>query len=128
MIDAVMDIVVALLIVVGALFSVIAAIGLNRLPDLYSRMHSASKAGTLGSGAILIALALHTDDAATMTRALAGFGFLLLTAPIAAHLLARAAYSAGYRMWSGSVLDDLKAASGEARPSRKVEAEPSSPG
>ena len=43
-----------------------------------------------------------------MTRALAGFLFLLLTAPIAAHLLAKASYEAGYRMWSGSVRDDMK--------------------
>lgn len=107
MIETLVTILVALLLIGGSAFSLIASIGLNRLPDAYSRMHSASKAGTLGSGAVLIALALHTDDLATMTRALAGFVFLLLTAPIAAHLLAKAAYAAGYRMWSGSVLDEM---------------------
>lgn len=107
MIDAILTVLVGLLMIFGGGFSLVAAIGLNRLPDLYSRMHSASKAGTLGSGAVLIALAIHTDDIATMTRALAGFVFLLLTAPIAAHLLAKAAYEAGYRMWSGSVRDDM---------------------
>jgi multicomponent Na+:H+ antiporter subunit G len=107
MIGTILTIIVALLIILGGAFSLIASIGLNRLPDPYSRMHSASKAGTLGSGAVLIALALHTDDLATMTRALAGFVFLLLTAPIAAHLLAKAAYEAGYRMWPGSVMDEM---------------------
>jgi len=108
MIDSLLTIIVGVLLIFGGGFSLIASIGLNRLPDLYSRMHSASKAGTLGSGAVLIALAIHTDDVATMTRALAGFLFLLLTAPIAAHLLAKASYEAGYRMWSGSVRDDMK--------------------
>lgn len=107
MIDSILTVLVGLLMIFGGGFSLVAAIGINRLPDLYSRMHSASKAGTLGSGAVLIALAIHTDDIATMTRALAGFVFLLLTAPIAAHLLAKAAYEAGYRMWSGSLRDDM---------------------
>jgi multicomponent Na+:H+ antiporter subunit G len=123
MLEAILSIAVSLLLVIGGLFSLIAAIGLHRLPDLYTRMHSASKAGTLGSGAILIALAIHTDDAATMTRALAGFVFLLLTAPIAAHLLSRAAYAAGYRLWSGSVLDEMAdsdAASAATRSGRDV--------
>ncbi|MBL0936201.1 MAG: monovalent cation/H(+) antiporter subunit G [Rhizobiaceae bacterium] len=107
MIEALVDIVVGLMIVVGAAFSLAAAIGINRLPDVYSRMHAASKAGTLGSGVILLALALHADDAATVMRAVAGFVFLLLTAPIAAHLLAKASYEAGYRLWDKSVKDEL---------------------
>lgn len=107
MIEALVDIVVGLMIVIGAAFSLAAAIGINRLPDVYSRMHAASKAGTLGSGVILLALALHADDAATVMRAVAGFVFLLLTAPIAAHLLAKASYEAGYRLWDKSVKDEL---------------------
>lgn len=114
MLDLVFSIVVSALLVIGGLFSVVAAIGLHRFPDVYSRMHSASKAGTLGSGVILIALAIHTDDLGTMTRAIAGFVFLLLTAPIAAHLLSRAAYAAGYRMWEGSVRDEISDADTKA--------------
>lgn len=107
MIGALIDIAVGLMIVIGAGFSLAAAIGINRLPDIYSRMHAASKAGTLGSGVILLALALHADDAATVMRAIAGFVFLLLTAPIAAHLLAKASYEAGYKLWDKSVKDEL---------------------
>ena len=70
-------------------------------------MHAASKAGTLGSGVILIALALHADDTATVTRALAGFVFLLLTAPVAAHLLAKAAYEAGYNFGTSPCKDEM---------------------
>lgn len=96
-----------MLIIVGAMFTLVAAIGLLRLPDVYSRMHAASKAGTLGSGVMLIALAVFAGDVAVATRALAGVVFFLLTAPISAHLLAKAAYAVGYRLWEGSVLDEM---------------------
>lgn len=98
---------VALLTVVGALFSLVAAIGLNRLPDLYTRMHAASKAGTVGSGLLLLAVGLHAADVATFGRALAGIIFFILTAPISAHLLARAAHKVGYKLTSVSVRDDM---------------------
>lgn len=95
------------LMLIGAGFSLIAAIGILRLPDLYTRMHAASKAGTLGSGIALIAIAIYSLDAAVALRALAGVVFLLLTAPVAAHLLARAAYSAGYRPAKITRINDL---------------------
>lgn len=100
------------LIIVGAGFTLIAAIGLLRLPDLYTRMHAASKAGTLGSGVMLIALAVFATDPAVVTRALAAVVFFLLTAPVSAHLLAKAAHAAGYRLWNRSVQDDLAAGHG----------------
>lgn len=99
--------IIALLVVGGALFSLIAAIGLNRLPDVYSRMHAASKAGTVGSGLLLLAIGLHSGDIAIFGRAFAGIIFFVLTAPIAAHLLARAAHKVGYPLHSVSVRDDL---------------------
>lgn len=100
-------IIVGLLILTGACFTLVAAIGLLRLPDLYCRMHAASKAGTLGSGVMLIALAFYSDDISVASRAVAGVVFFLLTAPISAHLLAKAAYSVGYRLWGDSVLDEM---------------------
>lgn len=99
--------IIAILVVGGALFSLIAAIGLNRLPDVYSRMHAASKAGTVGSGLLLLAIGLHSGDIAIFGRAFAGIIFFVLTAPIAAHLLARAAHKVGYPLDSISVQDDL---------------------
>ena len=99
--------VVAVILLAGALFSLIAAIGIVRLPDLYSRMHAASKAGTVGSGLLLLAVGIHSQDLSILARALAGFVFFVLTAPIAAHLLARAAHKAGYRLTEPSVRDEL---------------------
>ena len=109
MTDALVDLLVAALLLLGALFAFVAGVGLIRLPDLYTRMHAASKAGTLGSGVLLIALAVHDGTAGTASRALAGVVFFLLTAPISAHLLARAAYSVGYRMWDRSIMDEMRA-------------------
>lgn len=96
MIEAALSILVAVMLVVGALFALIAAIGILRFDDVYMRMHAASKAGTLGSGLALLALALHSGEVDVVTRALAGVAFFLLTAPVSAHLLARAAHLSGY--------------------------------
>ncbi len=109
MIDALQDYLAAALILVGAAFTLTASIGLLRLPDLYTRMHAASKAGTLGSCVVLLALAVHSDDAAIALRAIAGVVFFFLTVPISSHLLAKAAHASGHRLWRESVRDDLDA-------------------
>lgn len=103
----------ALLLLIGSAFTLVASIGLLRLPDLYTRMHAASKAGTMGSCLVLIALAVQATDAGTMSRALAGVVFFLLTAPVSSHLLAKAAYTVGYRLHSSSVIDEMKPESQE---------------
>lgn len=95
------------LMLMGALFSVLAAVGILRLPDLYMRMHAASKAGTMGAGLLLAAIAISALDGAVILRAIAGFTFLLLTAPVSAHLLARAAYLAGYSPSKLTIINDL---------------------
>jgi multicomponent Na+:H+ antiporter subunit G len=100
------------MVIVGALFSMVAALGIVRLPDLYTRMHSGSKAGTVGSGLTLLAIALVSFDGAVILRALLGFVFFMLTAPISAHLLARASYIAGYRPAAQFVVDDLEKSGG----------------
>jgi multicomponent Na+:H+ antiporter subunit G len=100
---------VAFLLVGGALFSLTAAIGINRFPDLYTRMHAASKAGTVGSGLLLLAVGIASLELAVFARALAGFFFVVLTAPVSAHLLAKAAHQVGYRLSATTVLDELKA-------------------
>jgi len=102
------NILAGLFVVLGASFALVAAIGILRLPDFYTRVHAASKAGTVGSALALVALAIVSDQAAEVLRAIAAIVFFFLTAPISAHLLGRAAYTAGYRMWEGSVLNEMK--------------------
>jgi multicomponent Na+:H+ antiporter subunit G len=96
------------LLVIGSVFTVLAAVGILRLPDLYTRMHAASKAGAMGSGLMLIGIAVASTDGSVALRAIAGFVFILLTTPVSAHLLARAAYLAGCRPTPLTAIDDLK--------------------
>ena len=107
MIGDLATIVAALLILAGSAFAAIAALGILRLPDVYTRMHAASKAGSVGAAMMLIALAFMSTDLAEILRAIAAVFFFLLTAPIGAHLLAKAAYSVGYGLWPQSVLDEM---------------------
>lgn len=104
----VLTLVTVLLLVAGGAFALVASIGLIRLPDVFTRMHAASKAGTVGSGLLLLAAGLHSGDLSTFSRALAGFIFFILTAPISAHLLARAAHKVGYRLHASTVVDHLR--------------------
>ena len=102
------ELIAGVLILIGGAFSLIAGIGLARLPDLYVRMHAATKAGTLGAGLVLAALAFEAQQLEVAARAIAGLTFLFFTAPIAAHLLGRAGYIAGVPLWSQSCLDELE--------------------
>ncbi len=95
-----------IILLFAAFFALTAGLGLLRLPDLYTRMHAASKAGTLGSGLALCAIAIVGDDLSVVVRAIAGISFFLLTAPISAHLLARAALISGDNPIQGHVEED----------------------
>lgn len=96
------------LLLLGAGFTLLATVGVLRLPDLYTRMHAASKAGAVGGGLVLLAVALLSFDFAVALRAIVGFLFLLLTTPVAAHLLARASYHASDQSSRNSDADELK--------------------
>ena len=100
-------------LLLGAIFTLLAAIGVLRLPDLYMCMHAASKAGAVGGGLILLAVALVCFDVAVALRAIIGVGFLLLTTPVSAHLLARASYRTGYHAHKLMEVDELKSKSGQ---------------
>ena len=103
--------VIATLVVMGCLFCLLAAVGLVRLPDTLIRMHAATKAGTLGAGLILAAVAVFFADIATVLRAFLVLVFLYMTAPVAAHLIGRAAYRSGiqlsHRTWVDQLDEDM---------------------
>ena len=102
------DVVVAVLMVVGALLSLLAAVGILRMPDLFTRMQAATKSGTLGVGLIIAAVAVDAGDIGHGASAILVISFQLLTAPVAAHMIARAAYFTGVRLWDGTIQDDLR--------------------
>jgi multicomponent Na+:H+ antiporter subunit G len=98
------------LLLIGTLFCVVAAVGMLRLPDTLIRMHAATKAGTLGAGFILAAQAVAAGELGTTLKVIAAIVFLVLTAPVAAHLIGRAAYHRGIRLYDGTWIDELDTA------------------
>jgi len=98
----------AVLIITGAVFMLISALGVVRMPDLYLRMSASTKSATLGVASILLATAIYFGELGIVTRAIATVVFLLLTAPVAAHMMGRAAYFNGVPLWKGTRYDELK--------------------
>ncbi|MCY1419976.1 Na(+)/H(+) antiporter subunit G [compost metagenome] len=83
---------VCLLLLAGSLFTLLGAIGLYRLPDFYTRLHAPTKAATLGVGGVLIASLVYFSsrgDSISLHEVLITV-FLFITAPVSAHLLAKA--------------------------------------
>ncbi len=102
------DIAIMIVTAIGTLFILLAAIGIVRMPDFYLRLSVTTKAISLGLGLILIGAAVYFSNMAVTSRVVAIIFFLLLTAPVAAHMIGRASYFTGIRMWDKSVLDELK--------------------
>lgn len=102
------EILVCTLLLAGASFMLLAAIGVVRLPDLPTRMHATTKAGALGAMLTMGGVAIYFADSTVSARAIAIVVFILLTAPIAAHVIGRAGYFTGVTLWEGTVKDELR--------------------
>jgi multicomponent Na+:H+ antiporter subunit G len=98
----------AALLVVGACFMLLAGLGVLRLPDLFMRLQAATKASTLGVGCLMLGVAVHFQDLGVTTRAVLIIAFFFLTAPVGAHVIARAAYAVGVPLWKGTITDELR--------------------
>ena len=101
------EMITALLIAVGALFAAIGGLGLLRLPDVLMRMHASTKIGTLASSLITVAAAVHFGTAEVWIPAVAVVVLLLLTAPIAAHMIGRAAVTTRVPLWRTPPHDEV---------------------
>lgn len=95
------------LLLIGAIFMLLAAIGITRMPDVFTRMQPATKAATLGVGFMLLAVAFHFETVGASARAVAIITFVALTSPVAAHLIGRAAYVLGVPLYKGTEVDEL---------------------
>ncbi|MFB6230606.1 MAG: monovalent cation/H(+) antiporter subunit G [Salinibacter sp.] len=109
------DILAALLMTGGTFLMLVAAVGLLRFPDLYTRMHAVTKAGTLGIGLMLISAAVAFGDLSVAARALAALLFVFLTAPVSAHMIGRAGYLGDVALWEETAFDDWGAEYEELR-------------
>ena len=96
-----MEYLIAIFMLSGTAFSLFAALGILRMPDAYIRMHASTKAGTIGLGLIMTAIMLYFQDLTVTSRGIGIIAFILMTAPIAAHLLGKSLLHSGYTMWQG---------------------------
>jgi multicomponent Na+:H+ antiporter subunit G len=110
MFKIIIESVVALLILLGAILALLSAWGLIRLPDVYTRSHAATKSATLGVMSILLGTFIFfwVEMGELSWRLLLGIAFVFVTAPVAGHLIGRAAYRSGVPLWGRSVRDDLR--------------------
>jgi len=102
------DLISVSLIIFGTVLILISALGVVRMPDLYLRMSASTKSSTLGVGTILLGAAIYFNELGVTSRAVATICFILLTAPVAAHMMGRAAYFNGVPLWDGTRYDELK--------------------
>ena len=102
------DILTAVVWLAGSAFALLAAIGVLRMPDVFTRMQASTKASTLGLACLLIGSALQMGDFPSFIRVASIGAFVLLTTPVSGHVIARASYFAGVELWEGTVLDERK--------------------
>lgn len=123
------DILSIALLLCGIALCGLSALGIVRMPDLYTRMQAAAKAGTLGVACIILATAFHFASLSVAVKVGMILVFIFLTSPAAAHLIARAAYFVEVPIWKQTAFDDLHGCytedhrlvnMPESRPSRSI--------
>ncbi|MCE3200389.1 Na+/H+ antiporter subunit G [Paenibacillus sonchi] len=104
------ELLIVILVLLGALFCGLGAFGLVRLPDVYLRSHAATKSATLGVLCVLTGafLFFYFYIDIVSIKLLLAIVFVFITSPVAGHLNGRSAYRSGVPLWKGSVQDDLK--------------------
>jgi multicomponent Na+:H+ antiporter subunit G len=106
---------------IGIAFIGIAAVGILRMPDVYTRMSAVTKAVALGVGFILIGVVFHFNDTTVLVKATVIFVFLAFSLSVSAHVIGLAAYEDRTPMTDKTFRDELKDAVGREEAPRKVE-------
>jgi multicomponent Na+:H+ antiporter subunit G len=101
------NLIVIVFVLAGAFFSLLAAIGVIRFPDVYTRMHAATKAPAFGILLFLIASVFFFADLYTTAISLMIVVFIFLTAPVASHIISRVAHLLNTEIWSETSIDEL---------------------
>jgi multicomponent Na+:H+ antiporter subunit G len=102
------DVPTVVLMLTGAAFMLLSAVGVVRMPDVYMRLQVASKASSLGAGFLMLGVAVHFGEMGIIVRAILVVAFIFLTTPVSAHLIGRAAYITGVPLWHGTGADELR--------------------
>jgi len=102
------EILIAILVILGSGYMLIAALGIVKLQDVYMRMHAITKASSLSVLLLMVAVMVAFPSAETIISGLIILLFIILTAPIASHMIARVAHLLGIRPAPGCVADELE--------------------
>jgi multicomponent Na+:H+ antiporter subunit G len=105
---SVLDGIAAALLLGGSVFVALAAVGLLRFDDLYSRIHAATKAITLGVLLVVAAAALRVESSADLAKLLLAALLQVVSAPVAGHMLGRAAHASARDVKAELVMDHLR--------------------
>jgi len=97
-----------LVIIIGILADIFGCLGLIRFPDVYNRLQASTKCVTLGTCGIFFGVFLNSGFNDVGIKCLLIILFILLTAPVSAHALSRAAHISGIKLWEKSVCDKYK--------------------
>lgn len=100
------DLITGILLLMGALFMLLAAIGLVRMPDLYMRMHATTKAPAMGMLLLLAGLCTCFPQTSVIIKSLLVIIFIFITAPVSTHLISRTAYQMKVKKWKNTIYDD----------------------
>jgi multicomponent Na+:H+ antiporter subunit G len=103
----VVDVVSGTLLVAGCLLGLLGGVGVLRLPDVFGRMHAATKPPTLGLVLVAAGALLRVEDVADVTLLVLVVMLQFLTAPVGAHLVGRSAYASGGQLAPDTVVDEL---------------------
>ena len=95
-----------ILVIAGAVLMVLAALGVLRLPDVMARLQAGTKAASLGLAFVFAGTALLHPSVPSVVKLALSMLFVFVTAPVAGHVIGRAAYRAGVRLWPGTFVDD----------------------
>lgn len=101
------EVVAGTMMTIGAVLALIAGIGLQRFPDVFARMHAATKPATLGLALVLSGAALLMPDSGAVAKLLLVVVLQFITAPVGSHLVGRAAYRAGTELSNATAVDEL---------------------
>ena len=102
------DAITAAVWLAGALLTLLAAVGVLRMPDVFTRMQTSTKASTLGMAFLILGAAVQVPDVASVVKLASILAFLMLTTPVAAHVIARAAYITDVPLWEATVIDERR--------------------
>ncbi|MBH0116315.1 monovalent cation/H(+) antiporter subunit G [Salinibacterium sp. NG253] len=108
--DSILDILTGVFLLLGGFLSVAAGVGLIRFPDAIARLHATTKPQILGLAFILLAIALQERQVSTILLLIFLLIFQMITAPVSAHMIARAGYRGGIIAPRSLLVDELEQA------------------